>query len=102
MVAAWLGPPRCALRSERREGRAGGGGGEVVRPDVRSVGARREHQVGPVVEYEERAVLGADPCEPSRRAEQLVVTRVLDPQLDDVYAAGERCSQEGVRLGAAH
>src|SRR4029453_8262621 len=59
-------------------------------PQGTSGRARRRHEVGPVVQPEERTVLVAQPPEDGGRAHELVVARRLVAELDHVNPAGER------------
>ena len=77
------------------------GNGHVVLTHVDAVGSDASDQVGSIVEDEQRSASQADPREPLRDGREVVVGRVLDPQLDDVHAATDRCLHERVRLLSA-
>ena len=86
--------PDDALGSDDRP-RVGDRG--VVLADVDAVGTGGDDKVGPVVEDEQRAVVGRGGGEPAPRGHDLLVGGVLHPQLDEVHAAGERAGEELVR-----
>ena len=73
------------------------GHGHVVLAEVHAVGACRAREVGPVVQPEQRAVLVAERAEAGRRAQDLLVGRVLVAQLDHVDPAAQRGAEH--RLG---
>ena len=63
---------------------------------MHAVRSGRHGQVGAVVQDEERSVLGAQGPKRRGRAEDVLVRRVLLPQLEDVHAARERLAQRGL------
>ena len=85
------GAPDDALRAD---GRAGRGRLAVVLADVDAVGAARLHQVGPVVEHEQRAVRVGGGAELARGRHEPVVGERLVAQLDHVDAAADRRREE--------
>ena len=87
-----LGTERLARHLHRR----------VVLPQVHAVGVRGLHQIGAVVEDEQRPVLAAHSREHPGRVERLVVARVLHPQLNDVDAPAERLAEEPLGPAFAH
>jgi len=73
--------------------------GRVMLPvlaDVDAVGPGGGHQVGPVVEDQQRAVGRAHALQAAARGDDRLVVTVLDPQLHDVDAAAQRGGREGV------
>ena len=76
-------------------------GRRVVLADVHAVRPRREREVGPVVQPEERVVLAAGRAEARRRLEQRVVVQLLVAKLDHVDPATER-RREHVLRGGVH
>ena len=59
----------------------------------------RVHQIGPVVQPEQRIVLVAQPPEHGGRADELVIARRLVAELDHVHSAGERRREQLVEAG---
>ncbi len=74
----------------------------VVLADMDAVRADRLHEVGPVVEDEQRAVRRRGGREPAAGGHDRVIAGVLHPQLDDVDAGPERAGQELVGSVVAH
>ena len=86
-----LGPDQRA----RRGGRA------VVLADVHAVGGAGLHEVGAVVEDEQRAVRVGGGAERARGGDQPVVVERLVAQLDEVGATAQRGVEERPRAGVA-
>ena len=99
LLGAVCGQPDQPFRSD---GGAGVGDGGVVLPDVDAVGVHGRHQVGAVVEDEQRAVLGGRRREPPPRGHNRVVGGLLHPQLHDVDAGAKRAGEEVVGRVGAH
>src|SRR5204863_325049 len=78
---------RAADDAVRADRRARLRGGAVVLADVDAVGVARLHEVGAVVEDEQRAVRVGGGAERLRRLDQLLVGERLVAQLDQVGAA---------------
>ena len=89
---------RAADDAVRADGRARLGGRLVVLADVHSVGAARVHEVGAVVEDEQRPALAGGAAERRRRLDQLLAAEVLVAELDDVDAAAQRRREQGRRV----
>ena len=87
--------PVRADRRARLRGRA------VVLADVHAVGVARLHEVGAVVEDEQRAVRVGGGAERLRRLDQPVVGERLVAQLDQVGAAAQRGVEERARARVA-
>jgi hypothetical protein len=64
--------------------------GHVVLPDVDAVRVGGLDEVGPVVEHEQRPGFAAQRAGGPGRVEDLLVGRVLLPELEDVDPVGER------------
>ena len=76
-----------------------GGHLRVAPADVDAVRVAGDGEVGAVVDEKERARCeGELPADPAER-DDLVVRRALQPQLDDVDAAGEGALEPGSRVG---
>ena len=72
----------------------------VVLAHVHAVGLAAQGEVGPVVQPEESAVLVAAAPEDARGGHELLVARVLVPQLHHVHAALERAREQRIEAGA--
>jgi hypothetical protein len=81
--------------------RACGGGGVVVLADVDAVGGARLHEVGPVVEDEQRAVRVGGGAEGARGGHEAVVVERLVAQLHEVGATAQSGVEERPRAGVA-